>query len=770
MKFYLPIIFILFSSSIYSQTGLTGKVVDRDNKPVDYFNVMLLSPKDSVTITGGTFFNGKFQFDKLKAQSYLLKITDMEYKDYLNPVILTNGVNTLPVIVLQTKEMNEVTVTAHRPTIQSKADRTIVTVEGSILGNTINGMDMLLKTHGLIKDAQGNISVAGKGTPVFYIDGREVRSMDEVKMLNPQNIMTIEIIDNPSAAYYAEGHEVVLINTIKRTDQYSVRLGGDFTQSRRESGNAFVEGVIRSGIITTNLYYNYEKDNNKTFEDDYRYPYPNDLMSTNASDLSSSKEHSYRLSTDIAFSPKQSVTVQSDGLFSSDIDHRTQFTQFSDPSSSNFYTYSTDKGLPYQINGTVDYNFTIDTLGQTLKAVADFTQMKQNDMQAFYNEIVNNTSAPFMNENDNRGLSKVYSVKADYTKPFNKRWRLEMGINYYDITSDNHTDLSGSTNLLQHNQTDEQNFAAYASLSANLNKKIELRLGLRGENTIRSAKNGGVSYLDTTQFNLFPSALVNYTCSENFTAGLSYTERISRPPFSYLDPSLMVDSLTNRKGNPTLKSTLIHSFELSFKFFHALSVRGGYRYLINPIYFLVYLDATMPQMTDVRIVNGDHTYSYFLTVAYDKSLFRWWSISLYGSIWTNSYPYNDNGVMKNNNIPPKYGSVSSTFNLPWSVTFDTGFNYNGKGSNGSIYNKAFSNLFASLQRSFLHKALSCTLSVNDLFRQSITHQQSVLDGKNLNVFDQDSRYVSLSVSYQIGKSSYQYHSKSADQTERQRIR
>ena len=762
---------ILFECTLYAQTSITGKVMEQNHQPLDYFNVEVLMPKDSSLVSGGTFLNGQFQLNNLKAQPYLLKIISMGYKDCLKPVTLNNDTNTLPVIVLQPKEMKEVTVTARLPAIQSKADRTIITVAGSILGNTINGMDMLLKTPGLIKDAQGNIIVVGKGAPIFYIDGKETHSMDEVKMLNPQDIKTIEIIDNPSAAYDAQGNAVVLINTIRRSDQYLVRAGSVFTQSRRGSGNTFVDGVVRSGIVTTNLYYRYEKDNNKTFETDYKYPYPDDLMSTHAVDFSSSGEHAYRFSTDLDFSPKQSLTFQSDGYFSNGRDNRTQLTQFSDPSSNSFYTYSSDKSFPYQLNGTIDYNLKIDSLGQSLQAVADFSQMKQNDKDAFYNELVNSASSPFMNENDNLGYSRIYSLKTDYTKPLTKAWRLEVGARYYNVISDNHTDLSGSTNLLQQNQTDEQNLAAYTSVSGKLNKKIELRLGLRAEYTVRNAKDQGLSYLDTTQFNFFPSALVNYTCCRNFTAGLSYTERISRPAFSALDPSLLVDSTTNRMGNPVLKSTLIHSFELSFKFFHALSIRGGYRYLINPIYFLDYSDPQRPEIADVRFVNGDHTHSFSVNVAYDRSLFRWWSISLYGSLWTNSYPYSDNGIMKNNDKPSTYGSMNNVFSLPWSLTLNVGFNYNGKSSNGSIYNsKAFSNLFASLQRSFLHKALMCTLSVNDLFRQSITHQQSVLAGKNLNVFDQDSRYISLSISYQIGKSSYQYHSKSADQTERQRIR
>jgi len=759
-------------NSLYASVQLTGKVVDSDHNPVDYFNVVLLSPKDSSMITGGNFTDGKFRFANLKEQAYLIKVSGLGFVDFRQSITVTNATELAPV-VLQTKALKEVSVTARRPVIQSKADRTIVTVEGSILSNAINGNDMLQKTPGLIRDPKtGDFTVAGKGAPVFYIDGKEVHSMEEVKALNPQNIKTIEIIDNPSSAYDAEGHAVVLITTIKHTDKYLLLVGSNFTQSRRSSGDAYFEGVLTTGIVTTNIYYDGTINNGKTYENNYSNLSSDNNMTTLGASVSHNHEHDYRLSVDISPSKKHTLSFQSDGYFSAGGGNRFQNTQFSALAYQDFNTYINQYGKFNQFNGTLNYSWQIDSLGQNLKIVGDYTKGGNDYGTDYYNVVENDMMhVPYWNTTHNLGKPVISSLRVDYMKPFCKIYKLEAGSRLYHITENNHADLTGSTALNQHYQTTEQNIAVYVSLSAKFSDKVNARLGLRGEDTYRKALKNSVLYTNTTQFGFFPSLLINYDCSKQFTVGFSYSKRISRPSFAALDPSIYTDSLLNRQGNPNLKATDIHAFLVTMKFFSSFSIRTGYNYKINPIYFLVYKDTQNRQMTDCRFVNGTNTGNFFLSTSYNKSICKWWSTSISSSISTNSYIYyDDNNVQRNNNHPKCNGNIQNTFTLPWNITFDTGFQYNGTGSMSTIYiTKPAWSLFGSLQKGFLHNALMCTLSANDIFRKNISYQQSVLKGNNLNVFDGDTRSIQLSIKYQIGKSNYQYQSHSATQEEKSRI-
>jgi len=772
MRSNLSILFFFFCFSSFAQTLLTGKVFSGNNIPIEYFTAKLLSPTDSTVILLGTFSNGSFKFDKVKEQKYILKISSLGFADYLQSIEVKKYVNDSlsPIILIETS-LNEVTISARRPTIISKADRTIIKVEGCFLSKTLNGLDMLLKTPGLTKDILGEISVAGIGKPIFYIDGKQTHSIEEIKILNPQNIKSIEIIDNPSSTFDADGHAVVLIHTIKRTDHYSIVLGGDFTQSRVSSSSYYADGVLNVGNVSTTLYYGFNNSINKSHEENFSNLYSLGTMSEYKTSIYAIKEHSYRLSSEFTLSKKHSLEFLINGYFSTQQNSHDKSIEFSNVALSSFKTYSTSNGKPTQLNATLNYNFKIDTLGQTLKVFADIYNRYKNSYQSFYNVLEGNEDKkPFLNENDNTNTSSIYSLKTDYVKPLHNILTFESGLKYYNIFSQTQTNLSGSTNLIQQNSTIEKNYAAYISLTANLNKKIELKAGLRLENMVRNAKDEGVLYLDTTQLNIFPSSSINYRFSDNLSIGLSYSERISRPPLQYMDPSLIVDSILNRKGNPTLKSTLIHSFQLSVKLFNSLSIRGGYRYLINPFYFYVYKDEVKPQVTDVRIINGTDTYSFYGNIGYNKDIFKWWSISVYGSIRTNNYPYYENEILKNNNTPLPYFSIENTLNLPYNITFDVGCTYSGKGSYDAIFNESYSNIFGSLQKDFFNKLMTCTLSFNDLLHSSITHQHSVLNGNNLNVFDDDAQYVNLTLIYRFGSSKYRYKSKSGNDEEFQRIK
>ena len=56
---------------------------------------------------------------------------------------------------------------------------------------------------GVLKRPDGTLEVLGKGTPLIYINNREVRHLDELDRLSAENIKQVELITNPSAEYGA---------------------------------------------------------------------------------------------------------------------------------------------------------------------------------------------------------------------------------------------------------------------------------------------------------------------------------------------------------------------------------------------------------------------------------------------------------------------------------------------------------------------------------------------------------------------------------------
>ena len=154
------------------------------------------------------------------------------------------------VLQISSATLDEVTIVGVLPKIAVLPDKTVVSVQNSLLENAIDGKDMLKKTPGLLVRGNDDISVIGSGTPVFYINNRRVHSMDEINNLDPKNIKSVEIIHNPSSEYDSDAAAVIKIITMRNYDDISLRIGGDLIQSRKLSEDAFANVTFHKNKFT----------------------------------------------------------------------------------------------------------------------------------------------------------------------------------------------------------------------------------------------------------------------------------------------------------------------------------------------------------------------------------------------------------------------------------------------------------------------------------------------------------------------------------------
>ena len=99
--------------------------------------------------------------------------------------------------------------------------------------------------------SQGKLQVIGKGTPIYYINGRKVQDISELQNLSSHDIKNVEVITNPGAQYDSQTNAVVRINTLKRHGEgfgVSVDLNGDVAPSC---------GNVRTGS-TVNMNYRHD--------------------------------------------------------------------------------------------------------------------------------------------------------------------------------------------------------------------------------------------------------------------------------------------------------------------------------------------------------------------------------------------------------------------------------------------------------------------------------------------------------------------------------
>ena len=763
-KSLLTALFVCMAVLCAKAQNISGRVVDETNASIPYATVVAMQLPDSTFLGGVTTDNdGRFT---LETACDLLKISFVGYE--MRFVSQPKGnLGTLKMSVASS-QLKEVTIAAKRPEITNLPDRTVVGVESTLLSSSADGIDMLKKTPGLLVDGQNNLSVIGQGSPIVYINNRRVYSMDEVYNLNPQNIKSIEIIHNPSSQYEADATAIVKIVTIRRNDDFSVRIGGTVTKARRWSERAFADVTFSKNKFSANLYYGFNGRKTHTFNNEDVMGYS--MIEHRAYNLSKNQGHNAKLMLEYALTPKITLGLQSNNNLGKGTSLREQKTHFEGLNHTDFKTVTNTNDKSLRSNNTLFFNYDIDSLGQNLNVTLDYTYNRYDDEDAFRNIVDGSESQGILNLNKGYGNTGIYVGKADYTLPFrNGKTTFSVGAKYSLIQTDNHVDLSGNNTLLQHYHSDESNAAAYASVAHNFSDKWSATAGLRFEYVDRHNYLNCEPQVDYTKPGLFPNATVQYKPAEGYAMGASYSKRIVRPSLDALNPSMYIDSLVNTMGNPNLINTHIHAAQVFFSFPISLSLRFGYNYEINPIYWEHYQSVDNLDMGEVRYRNGDHSQNFYGSIAWNGNVTKWWY--LYSSVYfgRNYYEKEEDGIMKQNN--GNYGilNIGNMLTLPYNVKLNLNFYYMSSYPSNCIMQKEMWQLSASLEKNFLDNNLTVRLSANDIFNTMVSWQQNILRGNSLVFYDGDNRNIMLNVTYKFGKSKVRLNSRSVSEEERNRL-
>ena len=203
MKNIILLLFLVISATTVAQTTFRGTLINPDQKPVSDANIILMSLPDS-TLVKGVISNGHGSFElpnPANSKKVLIKITHLEYQEeVLSPT--SSNLGTI-VLIPTSNELDAVVVTARRrPILEQKGTRISTNVAQSTL-QKLPTTDMLLNFLPGVSTSYtgGGFEVFGKGNPIFYINNRRVRNLDEVYQLSPKDIERIEMETQPGAAF-----------------------------------------------------------------------------------------------------------------------------------------------------------------------------------------------------------------------------------------------------------------------------------------------------------------------------------------------------------------------------------------------------------------------------------------------------------------------------------------------------------------------------------------------------------------------------------------
>ena len=786
----------------FAQSGgkVTGSIKDGGNqKIIDAASVSLLRVKDSSLVkVAVTDKDGNFSFENVKEGNYLVLATSIGHtKIYSTSFSIAADNLSATVGVLQLvpaeKALKEVAVTAKKPLIERKLDRTIVNVDASITSAGSTALEVLEKAPGISVDKDGNISLKGKSGVIIYLDGRPsyLSGPDLANMLRNMTaaqLDQIEIMTNPPAKYDAAGNAGVINIKTKKNKQfgYNGSITSGYTQGRYARFNEAVSFNYRNKKI--NFFSNFNYNRNHRSQELYiirNFRDANTKIIKSIFDQTTwmeSQSHNYtaKIGADYSVSKNTTVGVVINGFYNPSLWQSSTRTYIYDP---NFnltdittaYTENKEKWKNFSSN--FNFRTKLDTAGQELTADLDFIQYKATSEQPLtstYYDNMGNLKQPSDVLNGTLPTNiKIYSGKVDYTLPLKKDAKFEAGFKTSFVNTDNNARYdslktgyavmdSGRSN---HFIYDENINAAYVNYSRPFGKKWSAQFGLRVENTNSNGISKGYTFntaqnkFEYTEIKfkksytqLFPTVYLQYTANEKNQFVINYGRRIERPDYQDMNPFVhFLDRYTFEQGNPNLSPQFAHNIELSHTYNGFLTTTLNYT-TTTDIIQMVLEQNDITNETFIKKANIASSKQIGLAISANKSITKWWTGNVYANVYNNHFK----GVVNNETI--SIGITSYMVQLQQQFKFGKGWGaelsgfYRSKGLEGVIYIKPIVQVNAGFSKQVLKNKGSVRLNVRDIFAGGVFKGYSkygTVDAKFKNV--NDSRAVSLTFTYRFNK-------------------
>lgn len=803
MKNLITAFFLLIYSFSYSQSAsIKGQVLDANNVPLEFANVLLLSAEDSTLVRGAiTEGEGFYSFSNIETGSYLIESSLVGFgsatsvifelqgntERLIDNLILTNGIS-----------IDEITVVAEKPFIELKADKMVVNVANSSVNAGDSALEVLAKSPGVSLDNNNNIILRGRQGVLVTINGKnQYLSGDEVvrllETMPSANIETIEIITNPSAKYDAEGNTGIINITLKKNE--NLGTNGNISTSLRQGINTSHFHNLNLNNRTEKLnvyghaeYYNWGWSQELSLRRDIAFENGNTMFDQFSDMRETGDGYNAKLGVDWDVFNNGTFGVLYKRNEGDEQDYNDNFTSIVGDNMPNFDKLSVDSdgdGNYLSTTYNVNYAHKIGANGSKLTLDADWGNYNNHDSFIYKNYFLDNMDQQvldpyFLRNNQLIGID-IFATTADLVLPINDQINFETGVKYSSVETEANTrfesqESSGNwINEVQRTNDfmySEDVYAAYINSQFNFSE-ILIQGGLRMEHTNSegiSMTTGSVVPRKYTNF--FPSISLSKQFGEDQNLSLSYSRRLERPNYKNLNPfEQYLDQYTFQKGNPFLNPQYANSLGLNYALGNKLFVSANYSHTVDAITEIIEQNSA----TNTTFQTNDNiadTHSASLTLSAPKVWSEKITSRMNATGFYNNFKsvLNDGELLDNNSFGAQF-SLNNEIKLPGDINMEVNGRYQTEMVYGQLTISPQGRLdFGFSKRIFKGKG-QLRLSISDVFRTSNSDVFINQNGVNLYV-DQlnDTRRGTLKFSYSFGnekvKKARQRQTSSSDESNR----
>ncbi len=765
---------------------IKGKIVDESSQEPMEFATVSVYTTDSVLITGNiTTSDGQFEIE-VPHGKYDIIVQFISYQNKVIEDINISGKNknvNVGEIYLKpdSKMLSEAVVTAEKSEMVIGLDNKIFNVGKDLSNSGKSASEILDNIPSVTVDLDGNVSLRGNEGVQILIDGKpsglaSAGNTDALRSLQGSLIDHVEVITNPGASHEASGMAGIINIVLKKEQKQGVN--GSFEASAGYPHDYKFGTNINFRRTKLNYFINYGIDYNERPGEGFtkqHFMFADTSYQTNVDRerLRTGWSQNLRGGADYFINNRSTLTAAV-FLGASNEENITNiwYRDYDELGDMQQLTLRQDNELEleHNIEFSLNYDLKFDEKRRKFNAYFQYiekAEKEESDVEEIITELYGEAITddnPILQKVLNKESEREIRAQADYTHPIGEEGKIDIGYrsdlrlinNPYEVKEE---DESGNLVFLEdytNNFDYIENIHAIYAQAGNKFDKFSLQLGLRSEvSDVRTYLKNTDERNNRLYFDFFPTAHTSYELNETNSLQISYSRRINRPHFWFLNPfNNYTDARNIRTGNPNLEPEYTDSYEAGYLFNNGKTTfySGGYFRNTNGVIERI-SEVDENGITYVVPYNLSEQQSFGLESNLSIDPFEWWTLS--GDI--NAFRAITSGEYNGENLKSDTYSWNSRLNSMMrfknrDLDIQTTFFYRGPQETTQGERKAFYMMNLGISKDILAGNGTLTFNVRDVLNSR--KFKYVINQENFyseNEFRWSTRSVSLSFVYRLNQ-------------------
>jgi outer membrane receptor protein involved in Fe transport len=788
---FISILILIASTNIYSQPKnikgtISGKVIDEStNLPLESATVQIINIIGDELVNGGaTDYKGEFRITEIPSGTYNIKVSYIGYNTSVLKGILINKNNTSVnigsiVLKLSTEVTEEIEVTTEAPVMKMEFEKKVYELKQSMVSESGSAIDVLKNVPSVTVDNDGNVSIRGSESIRILIDGKPSGLLggDNTTVLEqiPANsIEKIEIINNPSSKYEAEGM-VGILNIVLKKNTDMVGHNGNFSinAGTEDKYNTTFGLSLRKNNFGISANYSFRSFRMSGQGDGTRTNFFSDSLRTlNQTQGQTHKMQSHFASLGIDYDLNEKNNLN----LTMNINFRnrghgglTNYNYFDINNSLTgmFDNNNSEDDDGFNVEGTLSHKLKFKEKNRELATSVNYSMNNNEEIsertEQYYDLNKNPDGNPELSRDIFDEKYKFATFQSDYQHPLGENSKFETGVKFnyqnINIVSDyQNYDYNSLIWISDSLKNDDYNYnqyvsAFYGSYALKI-RDFGIQAGLRMEytNTDFTLSYTGANYRNN-YIDFFPTLNLTQKIGNTNELGFNYSRRINRPRARFLNPFIdYSDPLNLRSGNPNLKPEYINAFELNYiKYFASSSVTSSvfFRNATDVINRFSRIDSSGVSLTTFENIARENSYG--LEFILQSAFTKWWNNMASFSYFGTDLKGNDGIKDITNSSSSWTAKIMSNLAIPNIADLQVAYNYFGKRVmlQGSI--EPLQSFDIALKKNFFNNRFSVMLRIQDVFKTMKFAVSATGTGFTSSFnHNRNSRVVFLTLTYKFG--------------------